>query len=121
MKKRSVLGFNNDSYARAWKEGCGRKVGKVYRGITVGQREGWQTGELSIIRESNFTTSNGFQDPLQRRSFFTSWIWIVLHGSRWERRGNRERFDCSLINYGRKYSKRCGLRIDGFNRSILLN
>lgn len=31
-------------------------------------------------------TWNGFQDPLQRRSFFTSWIWIVLHGSRWGRR-----------------------------------
>lgn len=51
-------------------------------GVTTGQSEGDGKQGNCPSSELYSTISNGFQDPLQRRSFFTSWIWIVLHGSR---------------------------------------
>lgn len=86
IKRRVGSRLHNDSSVRVFMGG--RNVGKDIpargMGATTGQSEGDQDGKQGNCPSSELysTTSNGFQDPLQRRSFFTSWIWIVLHGSR---------------------------------------
>lgn len=119
MKKRSVLGFNNDSYARAWKEGCGRKVVEGISGYncrTKGRMANRGTVHHPRIEFYDLERLPG--------SLTTSILFYELDLDRVARFSlgtTRKPGTIRLINYGRKCSKRCGLRIDGFNRSILLN
>lgn len=113
MKKRLGSRLHNDSSVRVYTCVHGRK--KYWKGYTGEGDEGnqrtkrrgpgWQTEELSIIRESNFTlrprTASRIPynvDPFLRAGFGS--YCTVLARERWENRSFWERFDCSLINYG---------------------